>query len=120
MSEPAIGDVPRVDLEIHQGSDISFEFQWWLDAAETQPMPLSGAFGAVKDDSTEVEFVLDFADYINVNANSALVMVPANVTVDIEPFQRGVWDFTLIAETGERKKVARGNVACHKSVGSEA
>lgn len=115
MPDLKINDVPRADLEIHMGASLVFGCEWWADKAGTVPVAITALVGAVKADTTEEEVLLDFADHVALDENTALVNVPPLVTAALEPLSRGVWDVMLVNADGETKKVVRGNARIHRS-----
>lgn len=112
----SIGDVPRIELHVHQNQDCTFEFQWWEDEAQETPIALASAEGQVREDHTEDEVILNLTEYVDIAGNVAVVRVPAAVTLALPQLDKGVWDFVLEAETGERRKVARGAAYIHRAV----
>lgn len=115
----AIGDVPLVPLEVHQGSDVRFAVEWWADQAGTVPVAVSDAVGGVTASDQDTEpLLLDLGLYITIGGagnNIVTVDVPGADTELLDPLLKGVWDFTLVSVAGEQRKVARGPARIHRS-----
>lgn len=112
----AINEVSDVELHIYPNADLTFAAEWWLDDDETEGQDLDGAEGQVRstDDGT---LLLDLTPHITVSGNRASVWVHSNVIEPVEWPDEAVWDFILIADTGERKQmVKRSKVRVHESV----
>lgn len=115
-ADQTINDVARVGLEIHRGADVVFDVEWWADKDETDPVDLDTAYGQVRSENTEAgELLVDLGAYTTVLDNKAMVRVPADITADLEPNDRAVWDFFLVSVAGETKKVSRGTARIHRS-----
>lgn len=114
MPGEAIGNVPHIELHVHKGETTTFDFEWWADKAATVPVNLVSGSGKVLGNSTETEPYLVFDAYASVVGNVCTVNVPPEVTAALETLDRGVWSFFLTADTGQVKKVARGQAWIHQ------
>lgn len=116
MNEQRIGDVPRVEWNIHQDADSVWSFEWWEDDDETVPVPLQTAWGSVAESMDAEAALLNLEDYISIEGNKVTVHLEAETTRDLEPMQRGVFDFFVQSQAGEDRKVLRGTVNIHRKV----
>lgn len=110
-----IGEVEQVDLDIHQNSDLTFGFQWFADEADTDPVVITDAFGMVRKTTLSEVPTLDFADYITIAGHEVSVLVPADVTKDLEPMSNGIWDFFIVGEGVGQRMTVRGSARIYRS-----
>lgn len=104
-----IGDVPRIDLEVHALVDLQFDVEWWEDDRETLPVTVTGVVGAIVGGNEEHLF----ADFTSFEGNRAMIRVPKEEIQTWAPFSKGVWELGLEADDDRSEKVGRGTAHYH-------
>ena len=107
MSNPRIGDVPKVDLVVVTNADTAFMVEWWEDEARTIPVSIASAKCQVRDAAGAL--VLDLGPHFTFLDNTASLRFPAAQAALLDAVEDASWDLVLVSSAGETKRAASGN-----------
>lgn len=108
MADETIGTVRRINLQIYQDTELSFDVEWWETINYTSPINISASATLIKLDG--VEYNLEDLGMATVDDNVIHVELPPEWTAAL-PAIGGTWSCTATdAVSGEERKLARGLV----------